>query len=792
MFYNFLTVAIRNAMRHKFYAIISLSSLAIGLTCAVLIMLSIRYEMSYDAFRPQADRVYRIMKRDIDARGQVEWRGALPSEIAVHLRDEYPEVEAVVQFRRITSWFRAEDRLFQQRLCPVDGDVVDFFGLDIIRGDATALKRRDASIVLTQSVANKLYGHKDPIGRTVEVQRETYQQVFTVVAVMKDRPTNTRLEFDSVTFFASDNWAIRTAPIYVRLRPDADVEALEHALVARFPSESQEATYHLQALPRVHLYSRIDLEGFTGDSGMPYRDVRDLYPLSVLGVGILLIACINFMNLATARSAIRAREIGLRKVVGARRQHIMGQFLCESVLFTGVALPVSFGLTVLLLPQFSGLMGQPLVFNIFDHVWWIVCIALVTSLISGSYPAFYLSAQQPVDALKGLRNRLPGDLWLRKGLVVVQFAVSAILIASTLVVYQQMDLVQSKYLGFDRDEIVVVKIFGPDADQIRLNGQYNAVKQRFLQHPNIVAAGTSLDLPGHSWPSRRFVSDVEMPDREVDVRVFRANEDFLTCYNISILAGRSFSQAYAEQVTENSSAMQVVINETAAKRFGWSNPLGHTLMIGERPAQVIGVMGDFHVRSLREPLGPVVLSAAGADLKYLHLKIKSDRIRETMAFVEETWTHFIPTRPFEYFFIDDYIDSKYRREQRQGHIFTRSAIVAIVLACLGLAGLAAFAAEQRTREIGIRKVLGASASHLVVLISQDFARLAVFASTIACPVGYFLMRNWLQNFAYRVDLGFFLLWLVLWVLLLQQSSWLDIKSIKPPVQIPQRYCAESK
>lgn len=754
MFYNFLTVAIRNAMRYKFYAFISLSSLAIGLTCAVLIMLSIRYEMSYDAFRPHADRVYRIMKRDIDARGQVEWRGALPSEIAVHLRDEYPEVESVVQFRRITSWFRVEDRLFQQRLCPVDGDVVDFFGLDIIRGDAAALKRRDASVVLTQGVARKLYGNVDPIGRTVEVQRETYQQVFTVVAVMKDRPTNTRLEFDSVTFFASDNWAIRTAPIYVRLRPGADVAALERALAAHFPSES-EATYHLQALPRIHLHSRIDLEGFTGDSGMPYRDVRDLYPLSILGLGILLIACINFMNLATARSAIRAREIGLRKVVGARRQHIVGQFLCESVLFTGGALPVSFGLTVLLLPQFSGLMGQPLVFNISDHVLWIGGIALVTALISGSYPAFYLSAQQPVDILKGLRNRLPRDLWLRKGLVVVQFAVSAILIASTLVVYQQMDLVDGKYLGFDRDQIVVVKIFGPDAEQIYLNGQYNAVKQRFLQHPNIIAAGTSLDLPGHSWPSRRFASDIERPDREVEVRVFRANENFLTCYNISILAGRNFSQAYAEQVTENASAMQVVINETAVKRFGWSNPLGHTLMIGERPAQVIGVMGDFHVRSLREPLGPVVLSAAGADLKYLHLKIKSDRIRETMAFVEETWTHFIPTRPFEYFFIDDYIDSKYRREQRQGHIFTRSAIVAIVLACLGLAGLAAFAAEQRTREISIRKVLGASASHLIALIIRDFARLALFASTIACPVGYFLMRDWLQNFAYRVDLGFF-------------------------------------
>lgn len=752
MFYNFLTVAIRNAMRHKFYAIISLSSLAIGLTCAVLIMLSIRYEMSYDAFRPHADRVYRIMKRDVNARGQVEWRNALPVEMAAHLRHEYPEVEAVVQYRRITSWFRTEGRLFQQRLCQVDGDVVDFFGLGIIRGDATALNRREASIVLTQSGAKKLYGNTDPIGRTVEVQRETRILSFTVVAIMKDRPTNTRLELDSVTYFKSDNWAIRSAPIYVRLRPNADVAALERALAARFPSES-EATYHLQVLPRIHLYSRSDLEGFTGDSGMLYGDIRDLYPLSVLGLGILLIACINFMNLATARSAIRAREIGLRKVVGARRQHIMGQFLCESVLFTGVALLLSFGLTMLLMPQFSGLMGQPLVFNISDHVLWIGGIALITALVSGSYPAFYLSAQQPVDALKGLRNRFPGDLWLRKGLVVVQFAVSAILIASTLVVYQQMDLVHGKYLGFDRDEIVVVKIFGPDAEQIRLNGQYNAVKQRFLQHPNIVAAGTSLDLPGHSWPSRRFASDIETPDQEVEVRVFRANEDFLTCYNIPIIAGRNFSQTYAEQVTEDADAMQVVINETAVKRFGWSNPLGNTLMIEEKAAQVIGVMGDFHVRSLREPLGSVVLSAAGARLKYLHLKIKSDHIRETMAFVEETWSHFIPTRPFEYFFIDDYIDSKYRREQRQGHIFTRSAIVAIVLACLGLAGLAAFAAEQRTREISIRKVLGAPAFHLVVLISQDFARLAVFASTIACPVGYFLMRDWLQNFAYQIDLA---------------------------------------
>ena len=287
----------------------------------------------------------------------------------------------------------------------------------------------------------------------------------------------------------------------MRLRPDADVAALERALTARFSSDSRRATYRLQALPRIHLYSKIDLEGFNGDSGMPYRDIRDLYPLTVLGLSILLIACTNFVNLATARSVTRAREIGLRQVVGAHRRQVVGQFLCESLLFTGLALPISLCLTRLMLPQFSALMGQPLAFNIADHMSWIAGIALITGLISGSYPAFYLSAQQPVDVLKGLRHRLPKDLCLRRGLVVAQFAVSAILIAFTLVVYQQMDLVQRRDLGFDREQIAVVKIFGPDAEQVHLNGQYNAVKQRFLRHPNIVAAGTSFDLPGTVGPS---------------------------------------------------------------------------------------------------------------------------------------------------------------------------------------------------------------------------------------------------------------------------------------------------
>ena len=625
----------------------------------MLIMLYIRYEMSYDAFRPHADRVYRIMQKDMDARGRVRWQSALPAEIAVSLRNDYPQVEDVVQYRQISSWFRAEGRLFRQRLCPVDGDALGFFGLDVIHGDADALSRKDASIVLTRSLAAKLFGDADPLGRTVEVQRETHVESFNVIAVMKDLPTNTRFEFDSVTRFASGNWAIRTAPIFVRLQLDADVAAVEKALAARFPAASGRATYRLQPMPRIHLYSRVDLEGFKGDSGMLYGDVRGLYPLSVLGLGILFIACINFMNLATARSALRARETGMRRVAGARRRTVVGQFLCESLLFTLVALPLSIGLTRALLPQFSTLMGRPLVFNPVEQMHWILAIALITGIVSGIYPGFYLSAQQPADVFRGLRKGLPGDLWVRRALVILQFAASTVLIASTLVVYLQMDLVRTSDLGFVRKGVLVVKIFGPDAERLPLNSRYNMVKQRFLDHPDITAVAASLDLPGHSWPKRRFVSPVDSPDREIEIRLFRANEDFLDCYGIPILAGRSFSRAYAER-SIGDDVTEVLINETAARRLGWTEPVGRTLLLGKQPALVVGMTQDFHVRSLREPMVPVVLSAAGSNVKYLHLKIEEDREQEAFSDITGIWAQLVPTVPFDGFYIDDYVKSKIR------------------------------------------------------------------------------------------------------------------------------------
>ena len=718
----------------------------------MLIMLYIRYEMSYDAFRPHAERVYRVMRKNIDQRGRIRWQSALPAKVAVSLRNDHPQVEDVVQYRQISSWFRAEGRIFRQRLCPVDGDALGFFGLDVVHGDAASLSRRDASIVLTRSLAGKLFGDVDPVGRSVEVQRETHVQAFSVIAVMENLPTNTRFEFDSVTRFTSGNWAIRAAPIFIRLRPDADTAAVERALAARFPTDSGRATYRLQPMPRIHLYSKIDLEGFKGDSGMLYGDVRDLYPLSVLGLSILIIACINFMNLATARSALRAREAGLRRVAGARRRDVVGQFLCESLLFAIAALPVSIGLTWALLPQYSTLMGEPLVFNVVEQIHWILAVTAITGLVSGIYPGLYMSAHQPVDIFRGLRRGLPRDLWVRRFLVIMQFAASTVLIAITFVVYLQMDLVRTRDLGFRREGVVVVKIFGPDAERLPLNSRYNAVKRRFLDHPDIISAAASLDLPGHSWPKRRFVSPVDSPDREFEARVFRANEDFLDCYEIPILSGRGFSQAYAERTTGWDDVTEVMINETAAEKFGWTRPVGQAFLLNGRPARVVGVIRDFHVRSLREPMVPLVLSAAGPNLKYLHLKIKRHRAREALSDIEELWSQLIPTVPFESFFIEDYVESKYGHEHRQGALAFRSAIVAVLLACLGTVGLAAFAAQRRTREIAIRKAVGASEGHLMLRVAREFPVLALLAGVVACPVAYLLIQDWLRNFAYRIDL----------------------------------------
>ena len=561
--------------------------------------------------------------------------------------------------------------------------------------------------------------------------------------------------------------AIVLAPAntYLRLKPQANPEDIAHklpALVERYAEiaedESETVRYYLHPVPRMHLYSKIDMPGFTGDAGRPYKDIQQIYLLGLVGFFILIIACINFMNLSTARSASRAKEVGLRKVVGASRAHLIKQFLGESLLLSVLAGAIALGLVYLALPPFSAFVQENLTLSS-GLTLWILGITLFVGLLSGSYPALYLSAFEPATVLKGGTIKAgSAQARVRKTLVVLQFAISIVLVIGTIIVADQMRLIREKDLGFNKDEVVVASIFRQDrylSDGGQLQKQYLQVRDAFSQHPNIATVSATSDLPGHSWPNREWFFPEGDPDRGVEVRVFGADETFLNCYDIPLLAGRNYDRSYAERAWERRGkpGELFVLNETAAKVFGWTDPIGKVLNSHVRKGHVIGVVKDFHYRHLYETIEPLVITAAWYRLSHLSMRIRTQEVPETMAFLERTWSQFLPTRSPAIAFATDHIERWYRDDQRIGQIFSAAFVIAIFVACLGLLGLAAFTAEQRTKEIGIRKVMGASVWNLVILLCKDFVILVGIANLIAWPIIYLAMDQWLQHFAYRIELS---------------------------------------
>ncbi len=651
---NYLTIAVRNLLRHPGYSLINLSGLALGMACAVLLAIYISYELSYDRFRPEVARTYRVIRQAPD-----------------NSRFQYDFISATMPqgVRQRRSW-----------------------------------------------------DHWLPPAYS--------------------RPANT----------------------YLRLKPGANPEDIASKLpelVERYAEiaedESETVRYYLHPVSRMHLYSKVDMPGFTGDAGRPYKDIQQIYLLGLVGFFILTIACINFMNLSTARSASRAKEVGLRKVVGAYRSHLIKQFLGESLLLSARSACIALGLVYLVLPPFSAFVQENLILNS-GLTLWILGITLFVGLLSGSYPALYLSAFEPATVLKGGAIKAgSAQARVRKGLVVLQFAISIILIIGTITVADQMRLIRKKDLGFNKDE-VVASIFRQDryqSDGGQLQKWYLQVKDAFSQHPNILKVSATSDLPGNSWPHREWFFPERDPDRGVEVRVFGADEAFIDCYDIPLLSGRNYDRTYAERAWERRGKPDelFVINETAAKVFGWTNPVGKVLNSHVRKGHVIGVVKDFHYRPLYETIEPLVITAAWYRLSHLSIRIRPQELSETMAFLQRTWTEFLPTRSPEIAFASDQLERWYRDDQRTGQIFSAAFVIAILVACLGLLGLAAFTAEQRTKEIGIRKTMGASVWNLVILLCREFVILVGIANLIAYPIIFLAMERWLQHFAYRIELS---------------------------------------
>lgn len=764
MLKNYFTVALRNLLKHKGYTFINIAGLAAGMACCYLILLYVRHELSYDRFHAKVDRIYRVlvtMERDGKISDPLTVTAA---PIAPALQQEYPEVAQAVRLRQASRRVLVtvgQKRIYENEFYFADGNLFEVFDFPLQQGDPATALRDPHGIVLSLEAAQKYFGAENPMGKTLIA--EFGNREFQVTGVLAEIPANSHLQPRFIVAFENggghslSNWWGFSYFAYLLLQPGTSAAALEGKLpefirkhYAAAPPGFPKPALHLQPLADIHLHS-----GFDDRAGESSK-LTQLYLFVALALFVLAIACINFMNLATARSQHRAKEVGVRKMVGVQARGLMAQFLGEAVLLAFIALVVAAGLVEFSLPYFNELTGKKLEVHYLQDAFvtvGFIAIGLVTGILAGSYPAFFLSRFQPIEVLKGRRTPHTGGARLRQALVIAQFAISIILIAGTMIIYRQLEYMRTKRLGFDKEQVVLVPLTGQEAKR-----KWPALKTELLQHPEIssVTAATSMPADEGWWQTGARVEGAT-DDKEQIVYTFQIDYDFMKTLGIALAAGRDFSPTFTAD-----SSTAFIINEAAVREFGWASAeaaLGKKFIWqGEGPDRskagtIIGVAKDFHFRGLHEQIAPAVFHLMPYGMDYLAVRLQPQRTTQALAALQKAWEAFDPAHPLEYSFLDDKVNALYQSEERLGHILGVFSGLAIFVASLGLFGLASFTAEQRTKEIGVRKVLGASVSAVVLLLSKDFARLVVIAFCLATPVAYLAMRKWLEEFAYRTEPG---------------------------------------
>ena len=771
MFKNYLTVAIRNLMRHKAYSLINVFGLAVGMTCAILILLFIQHEFSYDRHHEKVDRIYKVLRQKQRPDGEIYYAAGTSGPVAPTMQQEFPEVERATRFINRPMWIYHKDQGFTERAIIADEEFLNVFDYELVEGSLADLQKPYAAFV-TQRLAKKLFGDAEPIGKVVSVSYKWLNGDFTIAGILKDVPETSvwELECDFLTMTMPPaqegfnwkerlwgHWSIESnfhpMRTYLLLKPTASETTLAQKLpdfALRYLKEmSKKEGFALVPLNRLYLYGKHEFNGLTAPSdGKPLGDYRRSYTFGVIGLFVLVIACINFMNLATARSARRAREVGMRKVVGAYRGQIIGQFMGESVLLALVALVLATGMSEVLLPIVNGYLG----FEMEIDGWLLVqllVLALVVGLFAGSYPALFLSSFRPTVVLKGTRTTAGGHGLVRKGLVVMQFAISIVLIVGTWVAFQQIEYMRNTDIGFEREARIIMPLMKQDRS---LRWQAEKVKQQVLTHAGILGATTSLFPPGEE--NNIDMRQISVPGlaEPLDVHIIFVDEDFVDVYGIQILEGRSLLTSDKPVLSENQwTNNNILFNESAAKLMG-DIQAGDSVFLEGFPAKVVGIFKDFHNRSLHHEIRPLMLIPFSTP-DYITVKFNAKNLPAVMAHLESVWKTFLPDRPFEYQFLDDYLDTFYQTDLKLRQLYAACTGLAIVIACLGLLGLIAYTAEVRTKEIGVRKVLGATEMNLVGLLTREFLVLVGVASLLAWPVAWWIMRGWLANFAYRIDLS---------------------------------------
>jgi len=761
MLSNHLKIAFRNIKKYKVFSAINIVGLAVGIACSILIWLFVIHERSYDRFHENADRIYRLALRATLGDTKID-QAQTSSEVFRRLTAEFPEIEKGVKFHnpgRIPVIL--DDRTFyESRFYAVDAPFFEVFSFPLIHGDPQTVLAEPNTMVLSHATAEKYFGTTDVVGETIQADfsNGVGRTVFEVTGVTEDVPENSHFHYDvlvsSASFPAlinSQDWAGTHFVTYLLLRPGISREGFEAKLKEftrrnlggrgfdEWVAEGNYWEYYLQPITEIHLNS--DLKGEFEANGSQ----TDIVVFSVISVIILLIACINFMNLSTAKSSLRAKEVGVRKVVGSGRKALIRQFLSESVLLSYIALGLGLAAIQILLPAYRHFVGRRLSMPYLENAAVIpslLGLGLVVGLISGSYPAFFLSSFPPISVFRGGSGR--GGSLLRNILVVFQFAISIFLIAGTLIVFQQLKYFQNKRLGFEKQQVMVVR--NPGA----LGGGTAAFKEALRRNSRVTQVSGSNTLPGRRFENMIFVSkDVA---NKFNLNLCVCDHDYLETLKLKMAEGRFFSREFSTDTRA------VILNERAVEALGWKDPLNKiiwTTGVGE--LTVIGVIEDYHYESLHQAIRPLALLLAEGGLQdaqnYISVRLRTEDVFSTVRDIGDAWSRFAPGAPFEYSFLDQDYDDLYANEEQIRSLFSVFSFLAVFISCLGLFGLASFVADRRTKEIGVRKVLGATVTNIVLHLTKGFVKGIVLANLIAWPLAYFAMNRWLQRFAYRIEIG---------------------------------------
>lgn len=759
MIRNYLKTAWRNLWKNRGYSILNIGGLAMGMTAGFLILLYISFELSYDGFYSKASRIYRVVT-DITTPSDQYENAVVDWNILGELQSDFPEIEDNTRvFNRDIDVQVNNENYKESKAIAADPAFFNLFDFKLIQGNPATALSSPLSIVLSKTKAQKYFGKEDPMGKTLKIMDGQYS--VTVTGVMEDIPDNTVIKGDLILSLSTyteiidlslnDSWAEFSNFGYVLLNKNVNPDILEKKIKTynekahgdQMKETNLKLVYHLEHLKDVYLYS---------NRGGASAQINNVYVFSLIALFIVLIAAINFINLSTARSVERAKEVGIRKVIGAQKGQLAFQFLSESVIICFFAFVLSVILAMLALPYFNELAGKIVATNIFEkpsNILSLSGIAVGIALIAGSYPALILSSFKTIHVLKGKFSGSSRGTLLRKGLVISQFTISIILIMGTIIIYNQTHFMRSQDLGFSKEQLIFLET-GSGAGQ-------KLLESALAKNPNILSMSTGSGVPGGGGNMEAVLSIVENSegrDQTLALKRYIVDPHYITQLGIELIAGRNFSKQFASDSTQ-----AVILNEKAIKLLGFVNPenaLGKNFDQEDKKGQIIGVVKDFHFTSLQKEIRPLSIVMGTTNNQLLNLKVSTTNLKETLSSIETYWDQYFPNKPFDYYFLDEFFDRQYRSEQRFGNLFLNFAILAIFISCLGLLGLAAYSTLQRRREIGIRKILGASVPGIINLLSKEFIKLVGIAFLIAVPIAWFGMYKWLQDFAYRVDISWWI------------------------------------